>query len=770
MKMFIFFILLQLISIYSVNCEASDDHPKNTSEFIKNAGFKVETHNVTTKDGYILTMFRIPGAKGAKPIFLQHGFLGSSNSWVINGNASFAFLLSNEKYDIWMGNFRGNNYSSLHVNMSKQDEKYWDYSFNELGVYDLSAMLNYVTKKTKQQIIYIGYSMGVTSFLVMSSEKPEMNKNIRIAFLLGPVAYMKNVGTFFQRNFLLPLFKLIFNTKWIAKQILGNEKYATGNKNSEFSVKTDITMSVASCNINHFKEMYVSEIVRELEGGTSVRNVKHFLQELSNGDFLKYDFGDSKMNLKVHKRNSPPIYNLTRIDIPVVLISSIDDPLTPPEDIEILVSKLPRLFKSIVIKYENFCHLDIAWGKYAEQFVYEPLLEALNEFENITNIETSNSNSSPGKKNLISVYCEKINEASELGNMIEMIEEAGFPAEEHSVTTLDGFILKMFRIRGPPGSKTILLQHGIFATSYSWVFTQNNSLAFLLANEKYDVWLGNFRGNNYSRENVYFSRNEKNYWDFSFNELGVHDLPTMIDYITDFTNQPLIYIGYSMGATSFLVMASEKPEMASKIRIAFLIAPVLLSKCSVNFFQKLALPIIKLPLYATWIWDGILGKYQHGSVSRTPKLVKLSLSIMKCDKNNILKFYRAAAFKQLSGRCSAKNLKHFLQQLSNDDFRKFDYGKEENLIRYHQSKPPKYDLTKIKIPIVPIFSMGDKLTPLEDMKTLTSKLPNVYKIMKIRVETFCHVDLIWGKNAPKILNKPLLGVLEKFERNQVSRH
>ena len=54
-------------------------------------GYKLETHEVTTKDGYILTMHRIPrkknifDTKGRPAVYLQHGIHGSSADWLVSG-------------------------------------------------------------------------------------------------------------------------------------------------------------------------------------------------------------------------------------------------------------------------------------------------------------------------------------------------------------------------------------------------------------------------------------------------------------------------------------------------------------------------------------------------------------------------------------------------------------------------------------------------------------------------------------------------------------
>lgn len=43
----------------------------------------LEEHKVTTEDGYILTIHRIPGGPNSIPVYLQHGLFESSKVWVI---------------------------------------------------------------------------------------------------------------------------------------------------------------------------------------------------------------------------------------------------------------------------------------------------------------------------------------------------------------------------------------------------------------------------------------------------------------------------------------------------------------------------------------------------------------------------------------------------------------------------------------------------------------------------------------------------------------
>lgn len=67
----------------------------------------------------------------------------------------------------------------------------------------------------------------------------------------------------------------------------------------------------------------------------------------------------------------------------------------------------------------------------------------------------------------------------------------------------------------------------------------------MLADENYDVWLGNTRGNRYSCNHTNLNpfgsaKDRKIFWSFSWHEMGLHDLPKMIDFVLDKTEQKKI--------------------------------------------------------------------------------------------------------------------------------------------------------------------------------------------------------------------------------------
>jgi len=132
-------------------------------------GYQTESYQVETYDGYLLTLFRIPGKlqespRIRPPVLLWHGMASSGVTWLLNGDNSPAFILAEEGYDVWMGNTRGNSFSRRHRKLDPDgdENEFWDFTFEKAGKFDISAAVFFINKKTGMSVPYIGHSGGTT--------------------------------------------------------------------------------------------------------------------------------------------------------------------------------------------------------------------------------------------------------------------------------------------------------------------------------------------------------------------------------------------------------------------------------------------------------------------------------------------------------------------------------------------------------------------------------------------------------------------------------
>jgi len=199
----------------------------------------------------------------------------------------------------------------------------------------------------------------------------------------------------------------------------------------------------------------------------------------------------------------------------------------------------------------------------------------------------------------------------------------GYDYEIHNPVTEDEWVLTMFRILPKrsdtkPNGRSVLFQHGALMDATVWLlgptFSANKSFddvhIFLkLADEGYDVWVGNNRGTRYSNENPRWpnadKHDSKNYlypeenaakYDFSYFEMGKYDVPSMLDKIIEVSgNEKVSYIGYSQGtAQLFYGLASQEDVYKDKVERAIMLAPCVYANTLGLSYYLETYPIMRL--------------------------------------------------------------------------------------------------------------------------------------------------------------------------------
>jgi len=192
-----------LMAAVAVAKDTTGDGKRTFFEICAENGFKTETATVVTEDGYILTVWRIPGlineeqsSEKKPPVFFQHGILDAGTSWVAHWpDVAPAFVAARAGYDVWIGNSRGNTYSRTHISLDPDSnkhhsaKKYWDFDWQEMGMYDLPAVFDHITEVSgHEKVAYIGHSQGTTQmYYALAMNQEYMASKVSVSIMFGPV-------------------------------------------------------------------------------------------------------------------------------------------------------------------------------------------------------------------------------------------------------------------------------------------------------------------------------------------------------------------------------------------------------------------------------------------------------------------------------------------------------------------------------------------------------------------------------------------------------
>lgn len=377
----------------NANCYHNPEHELTVPEIIERNGYPVEIHDVTTEDGYILNLFRIPHGKTKErgqegpPVYLQHGFGSSSACFVNIGPKSLGFILADAGYDVWLGNFRGSTYGRRHERLDDGEPDFWDFSVHENGVGDLPALLNRVRTIRRRKITYIGYSMGTMAFYVYGSLHPDAAKDqIEIFVNLAPTAFVGRIRTMFRH--LLPLWPLVAPVLNVMTK---------GKMYPRSAIPPDVLRTLCYpypiqmwfCQI--FDRAVLGANADQLDpetnpvsfiqnaDWTSIKCFTHLVQLVLSGNFQFFDYGP-QTNADIYGTPQPPHYNLSRVAVPTYFVRGENDLIITKEDVDKLYAALPKEAKPYdiyVVKDENFHHHNFIAAKDVVPLLYDHLVAFL---------------------------------------------------------------------------------------------------------------------------------------------------------------------------------------------------------------------------------------------------------------------------------------------------------------------------------------------------------------------------------------------------------
>ncbi|KZS88890.1 alpha/beta-hydrolase [Sistotremastrum niveocremeum HHB9708] len=351
----------------------------------------------------------------------------------------------------------------------------------------------------------------------------------------------------------------------------------------------------------------------------------------------------------------------------------------------------------------------------------------------------------------------------------------GYEAETHIVQTKDGYLLGLHRLpfkrseprtsaspispsHAPSKKPIVYLHHGLLMNSEVWVCVTDPSrcIPFILVELGYDVWLGNNRGNKYSKKAIHATPNTTRFWDFSMDEMCMHDIPDSIAYILSTTGRDTIdaYIGFSQGSAQGFAALSVHPSLNRKISRMIALAPALsppgLAQPIVDSLMKASPTLVflffgrKAILGSAVMWQSILYNPIFNAV------IDGGLKFLFNWRGaNIDALQKVAAYSHLYSFTSVKAVVHWFQIMRRGSFQMYDDDISSALYSKSFYSPAPFPTKNIVTPITLIYGSSDSLV---DIDVMLAQLPGHGRTSVVRVEGHEHVDIIWGRDvATKVI-------------------
>jgi pimeloyl-ACP methyl ester carboxylesterase len=240
------------------------------------------------------------------------------------------------------------------------------------------------------------------------------------------------------------------------------------------------------------------------------------------------------------------------------------------------------------------------------------------------------------------------------------------------------------------------MQHALDCDASEWVLNSpDKAPAFNLAEAGFDVWMGNNRGCRLSMKHIKYDPSKKSdrplFWNFDFEDMGIKDLPTMIDFVLEKTGQQKVgFVGHSEGTTQTFIGMSMMPEyFQQKINLFVALAPPTRISNSQSTLMRLIAKDVNLIEHVLVDVVGLYNMFPHNMLIddlagefcslMTPicaafleLFADLDASVDNLDR---MKTYLS----NVPAGASYRNFVHYAQIMNSDRFQRYDWGKQVNM-------------------------------------------------------------------------------------------
>lgn len=446
--------------------------------------------------------------------------------------------------------------------------------------------------------------------------------------------------------------------------------------------------------------------------------------------------------------------------------------------------EMPEIYQSVL----RFWFLVLAKTLYFPFQLYHFFIDSYALLSNVTRKEPDNVviEETSSDEESVDRLEQAVPVTDEILNAVDIVDIChahGYKVHEHVVQTKDGYLLAIHRILKKnsdihkEGRPIVYFHHGLLTNSELFVLgeTPAKCLPYLLLEKGYDVWLGNNRGNKYSRKHLNLSSSSKKFWDYSLDEFALYDIPDTIDYILSTTNNlQLTYVGFSQGSAQAFGALSLNPKLNKKIKLFIGLSPAMIprglnhpiARLFVETAPRLVFSIFgrRAILPSVVFWQKLMGSWYYKTV-----VDKSLVLLFGWTSSNITHNQKAIGYPHLFSPSSVKSVVHWFQIINNKRFQMYDEGSVSPLTKISSTNSKVHRVAPFPVQTIstPIYLIYGKNDMLIDIDPTRRALTSCREIEAIGIDTYEHMDVLWARDVEKKVFKPVIEQIDRYnELNQ----